>query len=828
MHYHNRLVWLGQMVLAAALLQSCQSNRIPAESSSCSSAPCSTGYACDTKRYLCVKTEQLCVDADGDGFGEGAACKGIDCDDTTPRCTADCASDRDRDRERDCDDHCVDADGDGYGVGPACTGPDCDDTVAACNATCGDLDADGLRDCDVDRCVDVDDDGLGRSGYAATGGAALSRDADDNDAHRCTDSDADGCDDCVRASFAPRDDGIDDDGDGFCAVTDCDDDDPVRFPGNPEVCDAKDNDCNKLVDDGLVFSTYYRDLDGDGYGNANMRLSACKHTAGYVGDMTDCDDTIPNCTTDCTTNTDGAGESADGETLVVDCFERYCGSDPTRAASHCLRVTSAAAWNAAAATANNAPETEAYHILLGNFGTTHKLDALTNDHATMSVRQEVGASLTASFTAFGGPLFELGGTLATVGPLHVVANANVQTVIEVTNDVNTVSDVIIEGNPIVGISIGGGSNVVSATAITGASSGIVIEGTSNEVSATITDTIAGISITGGSNTVSSTTITGASTAIGLGGTGNEVSTTITDAATGIDVTGANNKVSATTIADAATGIVIWDAALGNVISSTTITNAGTGISITGAMSKVSSTTITGFADRGIHVEGGLSMGTLIAECVIAGGTGAPDDGRGAVVLVNTPQARLVHNVIAANAMAGVLVDKASGLWIDQNTVADNGGDGVKFFNRSSTAVCMRSNLVSGNAGYALVITSSSAPTWETDGAECTAPLEASGAGYDYRNAQNGNAAACSASSCRCTGSITPCLPKGSFWPLSPGPDPFASTTAGAPSFYCLAPGNALINAGVDLGYDLNGSTAGSVNGSAPDIGGREKGANGCP
>jgi len=50
----------------------------------------------------------------------------------------------------------------------------------------------------------------------------------------------------------------DNDGDQFgvncTAGPDCDDDDPDRFPGNPEVCDGVDNDCDGAVDNGNVCS----------------------------------------------------------------------------------------------------------------------------------------------------------------------------------------------------------------------------------------------------------------------------------------------------------------------------------------------------------------------------------------------------------------------------------------------------------------------------------------------------------------------------------------------------------------------------------------------
>ena len=46
--------------------------------------------------------------------------------------------------------------------------------------------------------------------------------------------------------------GGDEDSDGFCqSLGDCNDDDNTMFPGNPEICDLKDNNCNGLIDDVL-------------------------------------------------------------------------------------------------------------------------------------------------------------------------------------------------------------------------------------------------------------------------------------------------------------------------------------------------------------------------------------------------------------------------------------------------------------------------------------------------------------------------------------------------------------------------------------------------
>jgi hypothetical protein len=47
--------------------------------------------------------------------------------------------------------------------------------------------------------------------------------------------------------------------------TDCNDTCATCFPGNAELCDRLDNDCDGLADDGLAVSRYYADCDRDGY-----------------------------------------------------------------------------------------------------------------------------------------------------------------------------------------------------------------------------------------------------------------------------------------------------------------------------------------------------------------------------------------------------------------------------------------------------------------------------------------------------------------------------------------------------------------------------------
>ena len=78
---------------------------------------------------------------------------------------------------------------------------------------------------------------------------------------------------------------------------DCDDADPTIYPGQTEVCNDTDDDCDGLTDDadpGITGQlTWYQDNDGDEYGNTLVTESACYQPSGYVGISGDCDDSNP-------------------------------------------------------------------------------------------------------------------------------------------------------------------------------------------------------------------------------------------------------------------------------------------------------------------------------------------------------------------------------------------------------------------------------------------------------------------------------------------------------------------------------------------------------
>jgi hypothetical protein len=83
---------------------------------------------------------------------------------------------------------------------------------------------------------------------------------------------------------------------GYGVPDDCDDGDPAAHPGAQEVCDGLgvDEDCDGLADvadpSALGGGTWYKDDDGDGYGQTAVAIAACTQPVGYVAANGDCND----------------------------------------------------------------------------------------------------------------------------------------------------------------------------------------------------------------------------------------------------------------------------------------------------------------------------------------------------------------------------------------------------------------------------------------------------------------------------------------------------------------------------------------------------------
>lgn len=202
------------------------------------SDPCGTDEDCDEDEDRCVVRDCATPDADMDGFA-AAACGGDDCDDDDPSrfpgnvevCDAEGL-------DEDCDPSTLGPDGDGDGFesteccnvqddGELLCGEDCDDARAGANP--GAPDGCGGGDQDCDGTIDEEPD------------AVFYRDQD-NDTYGVDDDTVMAC--SLPSGYAARG--------GDCA------DDPFedaraneRNPGESEICNEIDDDCDGGVDEGL-------------------------------------------------------------------------------------------------------------------------------------------------------------------------------------------------------------------------------------------------------------------------------------------------------------------------------------------------------------------------------------------------------------------------------------------------------------------------------------------------------------------------------------------------------------------------------------------------
>jgi len=136
----------------------------------------------------------------------------------------------------------------------------------------------------------------------------------------CVDLDNDGYDIC--------DPGHPYDSDGY--PTDCDDDEPMANPGQQEVCDEIDNNCDGLIDNEAIDAiVFYPDNDGDEYGDDMNTIMACTQPPGYVDIGGDCDDseenTYPGAPEICDEKDNDCDQEIDEE--AIDAIQYYLDAD---------------------------------------------------------------------------------------------------------------------------------------------------------------------------------------------------------------------------------------------------------------------------------------------------------------------------------------------------------------------------------------------------------------------------------------------------------------------------------------------------------------------
>ena len=253
------------------------------------------------------------VDADGDGFDES-----VDCDDEDASINPDAEEVCDG-ADNNCDGYIdedvletwyLDNDGDSFGSAisavEACTAPD---GYVADGGDCDDFDETTYPDA-AERCDEVDND------------CDNEVDEDVQDVWY-VDADGDG--------FGNAEQSIDscDPPGGFVENNiDCDDLEPLSYPGNTEVCDGIDNDCDTNIDEDVLL-TFYTDADGDGYGVEELPVEACEES-GLSAVFGDCDDTnlaISPAAAELCDSVDNDCDGATDEDDALDAATFYADSD---------------------------------------------------------------------------------------------------------------------------------------------------------------------------------------------------------------------------------------------------------------------------------------------------------------------------------------------------------------------------------------------------------------------------------------------------------------------------------------------------------------------
>ncbi|MFT6395340.1 MAG: hypothetical protein ACJAYU_000082 [Bradymonadia bacterium] len=300
----------------------------------CDDSDCPRGFECaDVIGGLqCVPSSgtcEPCFDPDGDGYGIGEECLGLDCEegnsDVNPGAAEECDG---------VDNNCngfVDeagggptwhADNDGDGAGsiedfieacepsdeyPSAEGGDCDDddsevfpgAVDLCNGVDNDCDEDTVDGNDEElvggACDGLDDDRCAGGTTECVEGALICTEGPEGTRELCDGVDNDCDPDTADGSDDPRvgdacdgeDSDLCEEGLSICRGGEllCDDstDDQI------EICDGEDNDCDGTEDEDAG-DLWFRDSDGDRFGTEDETTNACIRPPGFSARSGDCND----------------------------------------------------------------------------------------------------------------------------------------------------------------------------------------------------------------------------------------------------------------------------------------------------------------------------------------------------------------------------------------------------------------------------------------------------------------------------------------------------------------------------------------------------------